>query len=81
MPNIKEMNHALFRGAFHLNEAAKYLSNVNEFEDEANRLFEMAYQMVSIVQPEPEKVSEEKMHSILDEIINFNDEEEDNNGN
>jgi type VI protein secretion system component VasF len=76
MPSIKEMNHALFRSAFHLNEAAKYLSNVQEFEEEANKLFEMAYEMISIVQPEPEKVSEDKMQSILDEIINFDDEDE-----
>jgi hypothetical protein len=71
------MNHALFRSAFHLNEAAKYLSNVQEFQDEANKIFEMAFEMVSIIQPEVEKVSEDKMQSILDEIINFNDEEED----
>lgn len=77
MPNIKQMNHALFSGAYHLNEAAKHLSNVQEFEEEANRLFEMAFEMISIIQPEIEKVSEDKMQSILDEIINFDDEKKD----
>jgi len=77
MPSsIKVMNKNLYRSAFHLNEAAKYLSNVSEFQEEANRIFEMAYEMVSIIQPEQEKVSEDKMQSILDEIINFDDDEE-----
>jgi hypothetical protein len=76
MPSIKEMNHALFRSAYHLNEAAKHLSNVNEFQDESNKLFNMAYEMISIVKPEEEKVSEKKMLSILDEIIDFDEEEE-----
>jgi len=76
MPSIKEMNHALFRSAYHLNEAAKHLSNVNEFQDESNKLFNMAYEIISIVKPEEEKVSEKKMLSILDEIIDFDEEEE-----
>lgn len=68
------MNKTLYTSAYHLNEAAKYLSNVPEFEDEAAKIFEMAYEMVSIIQPEVEKVSEAKMQSILDEIINFSSE-------
>jgi hypothetical protein len=79
---IKQMNHALFNSAYHLNEAAKYLTNVERFHDESMKLFEMAYEMISIIQPEVEKISEDKKQSILDEIINFDDEEKDTgNGN
>lgn len=74
---IKEMNHALFNSAFHLNEAAKYLTNVERFHDEAIQIFEMAFEMISIIEPEPEKVSEDKMTSILDEILNFDDNDKD----
>lgn len=79
---IKQMNHVLFKSAYHLNEAAKHLTNVERFHDEAMKLFEMAYEMVSIIQPEEEKVSEDKMLSILDEIISFDEEKKDtDNGN
>jgi hypothetical protein len=70
--SIKKMNKALFHASLHLMEAGKYLSNVEEFRDDAKRLLEMAEEMTEIMKPEPERVTDEKMLSVLDEIMNFN---------
>jgi hypothetical protein len=67
--SIKHMNRALFDAAFHLMEAGKHLSNVEEFREDAQRILLMAADMASIIQEEPEKVTEDKMLSILDEIL------------
>jgi len=69
MASIKQMNKALFAASNHLLEAAKYLSNVEEFREDSVRLLEMADEMASIIQPEPEKVKKDKMESILSEIM------------
>jgi hypothetical protein len=37
----------------------------------------MADEMLSIIQPETEKITEEKMNSILDEIMNFSENKKD----
>lgn len=76
--NIRQMNKALYNAALHLHEAGKYLSNVEAFRLEATQLHSMADEMLSIIKPEPEKVTEDKMLSILDEIL---DEGEEDNGN
>lgn len=73
--SIKKMNKALYGAAFHLNEAGKLLTNVEDFRPEAFRLFQMAEEMLSIIKPEAQKVTEEKMFSILDEIMEFSKEE------
>lgn len=69
MASIKQMNKALFLASNHLLEAGKYLSNVEEFREDAERLLQMADEMAGIIQPEPEKVKKEKMESILSEIM------------
>ena len=66
---IKEMNKALYNAAIHLMEAGKHLSNVQEFRIEATQLMKMADEYLDIIKPEPDKVPEEKMLSILDEIL------------
>jgi hypothetical protein len=66
---IKEMNRALYMAGAHLTEAGKYLSNVEEFRQDAAKLLVMADELLAIIQPEPEKVSEDKMMNILDEIL------------
>lgn len=66
---IKQMNKALYMASFHLMEAGKYMSNVEEFRPEAVRLLAMANELSAIIQPEQEKVSEDKMLNILDEIL------------
>lgn len=69
MASIKQMNKALFNASHHLAEAGKYLSNVEDFREDALRLLIMADEMASIIKPEPEKVSKDKMNSILSEIM------------
>lgn len=63
------MNKALYMASAHLVEAGKYMSNVEEFRPEATKLMLMADELLAIIQPEPEKVSEDKMLNILDEIL------------
>ncbi len=71
--SIKKMNKALYNASFHLLEASRYLSNEELFQEEAERLAEMAMEMSSIIEAEPEKVSDDKMMSVLDEILNIED--------
>jgi hypothetical protein len=68
---IKEMNNNLYAAAFHLLEAGKYLSNVDEWRPAAGDLFERANFLISIIKEEPEKVSTERVDEILNEILNF----------
>ena len=44
--SIKKMNKALYGAAFHLNEAGKYLTNVEDFRPDAVKLFRMAEEMM-----------------------------------
>ena len=67
--DIKLMNKSLYNASIHLVEAGKHLSNVEEFRLEAAQLMKMADEMLSIIKPEPDKVPQEKMLSILDEIL------------
>ena len=67
---IKTMNKALYNASHHLLEAGRHLTNVEDFRPEATRLFKLAELYVNIIQPEPEKITEQKMLSILDEILN-----------
>lgn len=66
---IKDMNKALYAAAFHLTEAGKHMSNVEEFRPEAVRLMHMADELLSVIEPEEEKVTEDRMMNILDEIL------------
>jgi hypothetical protein len=67
--SIKHMNRALYNATFHLMEAGKHLSNVEEFREDAQRILLMADNMASIIQEEPEKVTPARMLSILDQIL------------
>jgi hypothetical protein len=67
------MNRALYNASFHLLEASKHLSNEELFQEEAEYLAKLAEDMLGIIQEEPEKVSEETMMSVLDEILNIED--------
>lgn len=71
--SIKNMNRALYNASFHLLEASKHLSNEELFREEAEFLARLAEDMLNIVEPEPEKVSDDKMMSVLDEILNIED--------
>lgn len=74
---INKMNVALYNASLSLMEAGKFLTNVDIFREESIRLFRMADEMLSIIQPETEKITEEKMNSILDEIMNFSENKKD----
>ena len=52
---ISKMNRSLYRASFHLMEAGKHMSNVEDFKSESIMLLEMANELVSIIQPEQEK--------------------------
>jgi len=68
--SIKKTNKTLFATAQLLIEAGKTLSNLQEFRQEAVDLMIKADQLLSIIEPEKEKVSRSQMASILDEIMN-----------
>lgn len=70
--NIKQMNIALYNASIHLINASKSLSDVPEFANESLMLITMAHKFAAIIKPETRKVTEDRMKSIMDEIINFN---------
>jgi len=75
MSNVKieEMNQSLYYASLHVLEAGKYMSNVDEFKPYANKLFLLSDQLAAIIQPEIQKISDEKVKSILDEILSKGD--------
>jgi len=66
------MNKALYMAAAHLVEAGRYMSNVEEFRPEAAKFMVMADELLAIIKPEEQKVTDEKMLDILDEILGDN---------
>ena len=76
MTSIKKMNSSLFRAAYHLIEAGKHLSNAEEFREESLELLKMADEMLAVIVPETPKISEEKMKGIMDEIMEFGEDED-----
>ena len=75
--SIKKMNKALYNAAFHLTEAAKQMSNVEEFRTQTAVLYKMADGLLKVIKVPDPKVSDEKMKDILGEIMEFG---EDKNG-
>lgn len=69
--NIRQINRALYNASLHLFEASRFLGDLPEFQDEALVVLTMAHNMVNIIVPEEQKVSEESMKTILSEIIGF----------
>lgn len=76
MHDINEVNRSLYMAATHLAEAGKYLSNVEEFGAEATKLFTMADEMLGIIQPEPEKITKDRLQEVLSEIFNLDEPKE-----
>lgn len=68
--NQTENNRALFASSFHLAEAAKHLIKVECFIKEARFLMKLASQLADLVEPEVDKISEDRMLEILKEIAN-----------
>jgi hypothetical protein len=67
--SIKNMNKSLYAAAAHMVEASKYLSNIEEFGEESNKIMLMAIEMADTIVPEPEKVKPQEMKDILSEIM------------
>lgn len=70
MNSVENVNKSMYSASLHLIEASKYLSDTG-FKDESNSLMILADKLLAVIEPEPEKISEEKMNSIMDEIINY----------
>ena len=68
---LKKMNRSLYAASFHLLEASKHLSNVEAFRPAGIELLQKAEFLAGIVQPDESKLSNEKINSILNEILNF----------
>ena len=75
MASIRKMNKALFYAASHLREAGLHLSNVEEFGAHSDTLLKMADDLLAVIKPEKSKITEEKMDSILDEIMDFGEKD------
>lgn len=71
MATLRQVNASLFNAGQHLFEASKHLSNVPEMREDALRLLLMAQAMISVIEPEEQKVTQDRMESILSEIIDF----------
>lgn len=67
---MNQINKSIFSASQHLIEAAKYLSDTG-FKDEAVKLIVLADNLVGVIVPEPEKITEERMTNIMDEIANY----------
>ncbi|MDD0854377.1 hypothetical protein HBN50_14790 [Halobacteriovorax sp. GB3] len=66
--NLKSLNRSMYLGAYHLLEASKHLGGIDpEF---GQKLATQAMELVNSIIPEEEKVSDEKLDSLLDEILN-----------
>jgi hypothetical protein len=62
-----EMNKSLYNASTHLVEAAKYLSDVDVAV--AQKVIALADQILAIIDAPTQKLSDEKMASILDDIM------------
>jgi hypothetical protein len=75
LKEFREMNRALYLASNHIYEAG--LAMKGTFDPAAFRLFMMADRLASFIQPEEEKVSEERMNDILSEIMNIGENDGD----
>lgn len=64
-----KMNYSLFMAAQHLLEAGKHMSYFNQ--DKAARFMMEADAILAVIEPVEEKVADEKLENIMDEIMSF----------
>lgn len=72
---MRKMNRSLYAASFHLLEASRHLSNVAEFRPAAFELFEKSQFLADIIEIESDKISDDKISSILDEIFSIDNEQ------
>lgn len=68
--NVKQLNYSMYKAAEHLAEAGKYMMILDQ-----NRGLQMmaeADAILSVIKPEEEKMSDEKLNDVLNEILDFN---------
>ncbi|WP_120405534.1 hypothetical protein [Halobacteriovorax sp. BALOs_7] len=66
--NLKALNRSMYLAAQHLYEASKHMHPIApEYSD---KLLKDADEILAMIKVEEEKVSEDKLDSILDEIMN-----------
>mgnify|MGYP000128960039 CR=1 FL=1 len=68
--NINDVNRHLANASLNLIEAAKYLSNIPEFRDEALKISRLANALIEVIEPQKEKITDEKLDSVLEDILN-----------
>ena len=66
---LKELNYSMYKCAEHLAEAGKYMMALNR--ERGLKMMEDANLILSVIKPEEEKVSRDKLESIMGEIMNF----------
>ena len=71
---LRKMNRSLYAASFHLLEASKHLSNIESFRPAAQELIEKSHFLVSIIDVGPDKITDEKIASVLDEIFSIDEE-------
>lgn len=72
---MRKMNRALYAASFHLLEASRHLSNIESFRPAAKELLEKSQFLSSVIQTDiMEKMSDDKIDSVLDEILNIDRE-------
>jgi len=67
--NVKQLNYGLYKAAEHLAEAGKHLMVLDVNRGVA--LLAEAEAILSIIKPVPEKMEEQKLNSVLDEILSI----------
>jgi len=67
--NVKQLNYSLFKAAEHLAEAGKYMLVFNR--ERGIKMMEEADMILSVIKPEEEKVPQEKLETIMNEIMNI----------
>ena len=67
--NLEQLNYNMYMTANHLNEAAKYLLALDE--GRALQLMQEADYILSLMTFEPEKVSDERLTEVLNEILDI----------
>ena len=66
-----ELNQKLFNASTHIIEASRYLSDVDK--NFALKLLSISDRILSIIEPEKEYITEEKMNEIINEIFEIKD--------
>lgn len=65
--NLEQLNYNMYMTAAHMNEAAKYMLALDE--EKALQMMAEADYILSLIKFPPEKVSDERLEEVLNEIL------------